>query len=354
MADVIEVSGAAAPATRRALPVGHAGPIFPRELALALGCDVRELLPSRRDTAHAILQDWIDEKESAQVRQLIDAALVDGADALDGIVITRAFEPAYYYLRELQRLGVATLPMLHMFDLVSSRSDRFAEYNRRQVQDLFDMMRRITRRDVDQAALRAAIATVNADRQRLRTLHQARLDGRISGSEALDTILGTSAAGDGPSPAADAAGARTLLISSEPLLDGALHAAIEAEGFRVVAEDDGSGRFAISDDIDPGDDALEAIARHYAAIPTMRSHTREERLAHIHSVLSRGVDAVLCLVATSDQQLGWDIPSLRNEVEAAGATFVFAPLDTPAAAAAALVAQYGASGARGSQMEFRG
>jgi benzoyl-CoA reductase/2-hydroxyglutaryl-CoA dehydratase subunit BcrC/BadD/HgdB len=106
---------------------------------------------------------------------------------------------------------------------------------------------------------------------------------------------------------------RVLVLSSESLSGVHLHAALEASGALVVAEDDWWGTQAPGADISLGGAAKEAILQKYwFETPTSAVNPAERREAwfRVHAIRD-DVDGVVFYLPPSDRQLGWDYPRLK-------------------------------------------
>jgi len=195
---------------------------------------------------------------------------------------------------------------------------------------------------VAEAALEAAIAGRNRVRARLREIDGLRRNraGAISGAQArrwmdaadsmtsqtwLDWIAPELAA------APLAAGGLPVVLSSAipPAIE--LYEALEARGFRIVADDADIGSRAIGPDADGASDPFESLVKRYAArFPAPAGWSTEARVAWLLDLVqTSGVQAVLFDQPAWSHPAAWDYPTERRALEAAGVACVELPSGTP-------------------------
>ncbi len=145
--------------------------------------------------------------------------------------------------------------------------------------------------------------------------------GLVGATVPVELVLG---AGGFPVNLAPLQGARTPLADRylEAHFDHLrLHAAIEAGGAVVVAEDDAWGsRFAGRDVPEDSPDLLEAVfEKYFFGVPSPRQAPASARDEWLRAELGRGgFDAAVFYIPPEDQWFGWDYPRLRALVEDAG------------------------------------
>ena len=292
-----------------------AGFPFPDELAVAVGLDPVNLLDLGDARDAALEEIWIDDKEDKDVRSVFIRAMRGELADFRGLVSTRTLDHAHYYLREALRLGAWNDPRpLHILDIMPLQGDGFARYNRRAIDRLVDFLERVSGVRLDDAALRDAVERKNQQRATWRALAEKRSRRMMRGAHAFAALP------EQREPAEKRCeGPRLMLVTSRSLHDARLHALVEATGWIVTAEDDGTARFIPADDLVPGDDPLTAIASYYAHLPTALAHPREARSNHIlERAAAHDIDGVLFWAHRNDMRLGWDIPSLQRELDGYG------------------------------------
>jgi len=313
--------------------VGFLGDV-PRALAEAAGLfAVQVTAPVLAATPDADL--YMDDILSPETHALFQAVHDGAFSGLDLLVLTRAYDKLFYYLKEGLRIGLgAAFPPLHMFDLMQSRRPAVETYNRRQLDQLIDQLQRIGGRSISDAALADALQRQAAVQDLQRRLMVQRRRGVVSGVEALEAI-GAGRSLDArdyahllaafvddlerePTPAG--AQARLLVASAEPLDSPRLHALLESAGAQVVAEDDVWGSRAadefVTDALSPKEALFQAAWRGAVGAgvyPPEARHAWFDREA-----LADDVDAVIFYVPPSDRMFGWDYPQLKDRLDRAG------------------------------------
>jgi len=295
--------------------VAYAGTHFPEELAESLDLLPIPLLQMGEYRDPELEDRWIDDKEEADTRTVFLRMMRGDPPGLSALVCTRALDHAHYFLRETLRVGVwpGAVP-IHLFDMIAMEGESVAAYNRDCMYRLAAFLERVAQRGIDPERLRQAAADRAVRRAFLNRIAELRRSGAITGASAFEAML------TGEEPGRKAAdGARLLLVASKPLQGNSVHQYVEASGWTVADEEDGSGRFDLRDGPDLSGDPLEALADHYASLPSALAHPRDRRLGHLAGKLDTGrIDAVLCWMDSKDLRLGWDYPALRDQFEARG------------------------------------
>jgi benzoyl-CoA reductase/2-hydroxyglutaryl-CoA dehydratase subunit BcrC/BadD/HgdB len=330
-------AGARAAASTGQKVVGLVGATVPVELVLAAGGFPVNLAPLQ-GAPTPLADRSLEAHFDGEVRAVLQALLEGSADAVDLVVISRSSDgylELYYALKELVRLGDSrSVPPLHLYDLLHGRSEANRRYSLERTRELAARLEAATGGTVDAGSLAAAVGEVNAQRAAVRSLLEARRDpGRaITGTDAMTAIgagrflrpgrhaelvrayLEESRAALQPRP-------RLLVVSGTALSDLRLHAALEAGGAVVVAEDDAWGSRFAGRDV-PGDapDLLEAVLdKVFFDVPSPRQAPAAVRDEWLRAELGRGgFDAAVFHVPPEDHWFGWDYPRLRALVEAAG------------------------------------
>jgi benzoyl-CoA reductase/2-hydroxyglutaryl-CoA dehydratase subunit BcrC/BadD/HgdB len=311
--------------------VGLVGLGVPDEPVLASGrFPVQITAPRGGETPTA--DHYIDPVVAPEIRALFEAAVAGAYEFLDLLVISRPYAQLYYYLKEIYRLGRAPrLPPLFMYDVIQSRREAVRAYNVGCTERLVERLQRGAARPIDEPSLAEAVAITNRRRAAQRRLQALRWGGKVRGVDALTALaaarfmppvdyveaLEAWLATIGQTPAQ---GPRVLVATAEPLSEVDLHAAVEAAGAVVVAEDDAWGARAAGDDIDTLGDLTEAITRKVwldVATPAVNPYEDREAWFRAHALRS-DVDAVVFYVPPSDRQFGWDYPRMAAFLEARG------------------------------------
>jgi hypothetical protein len=315
--------------------VGRIGHLVPVEPIIAAGCmPVLVSADLKIDTPQADL--YIDPELPAETRALCEAGLQGTFEFLDLLVLSRQYDKLYYFMKELHRLGQAPqLPPFAIYDLMHSQRDAVQAYNQGRFRALIERLGRVGSRAVEPASLAEAIALTNEVRTLQHRLAERRLQGQLSGVEALQII----GAGFFMQPAhyladlracvdaldrqqaPDAVpGVRAVLASSEPLQDLVLHQALADAGVNVVAEDDAWGSRAAGQPIpqqgDPAGAILDKLWRDTQSSGVWPPQAREAWL--LAQAAQPAVQAAILYVPPSDRLLGWDAPRLLRTWRDAG------------------------------------
>lgn len=311
--------------------VGVIGKIAPVELIEAAGAFPLTIAGAERHPTPRAARympasyDW-------EFHSIYQHALAGTFDLCDLLVITRACERLYYFLKEPYRRGEAPgLPPLYVCDLIPTRRPSFEAYNRGQLAAFRARLERLSGKPIDQPALVSAIAEANGVRRLRGDLAGRRRAGDIDGVE------GMIAAGSGYfMSAADyrqALGAhllspkpkrpgrtRLLVLPTQPLHHLALHEILEGEGAVVTAEDDWWGARAGEGVVDEALPPMEALLDAYIRrTPSVNVSPKSEREAWFRRTAGEGdFDGVVFFAPANDAAFGWDYPSLKAAAGAAG------------------------------------
>lgn len=315
--------------------VGRIGHLVPVEPILAAGCmPVLVSADLQINTPEADL--YIDPELPAETRALCEAGLQGELEFLDLLIMSRQYDKLYYYMKELHRLGRAPkFPPFAIYDLMQSQRDAVMAYNQGRFRALIERLGRTGSQPILPAALDEAIALTNQVRVLQRSLAGLRLEGRLSGAQALQLIGAgffmhpadyladlrscVNALAQSTAPSA-VPGVRAVLASSEPLQDLSLHEALADVGINVVAEDDSWGSRAAGQDITTQGDAQAAILdklwRDTQSTGVWPPQAREAWL--LAQAAKPEVEVVVVYVPPSDRLLGWDTPRLLRTWREAG------------------------------------
>ncbi|GAA0935931.1 2-hydroxyacyl-CoA dehydratase family protein [Pseudonocardia zijingensis] len=311
------------------------GTNIPIELITASGFRAVPLV-ARPVAATPRADDLLESGYGAEFRSVLEQLLSGAADSAALVVFDRRFRDLYYYLKETVRLGwTPSLPPLHVFDLLLSRSVDCSAYNREQLRLLAAQLER-SGGAAGPARLTGAIEAANAWRASVRTVLAQRRRGAGSGTavfralgaarvldreshrvqlDALHTVMaGTPAAASSGRP-------RIALFAAETLYHDRLHTAVESAGTVVVDEDSEWGSRLAGSDVDPGTDPAAALLAKYWADATGRElRPFDARSAFLRSVVDDAAapDLVVVHVPPSDTRFGWDVPAMVRMCDAAG------------------------------------
>lgn len=317
--------------------IGVIGWGVPAELVAAHGATMFRSLP-HFGQATPMADALVGTGESFETRALLEPVLKGELTACALLVVTRAHEWVYYFLKEAVRSGATpsgTIPPLHLFDFVPSSVPALRQYNLGQLQRLEEAIARELGQSADSSGWAQAISVGNDRRALFRRVAELREAGTLSGAESVR--LGAASAGlhpgyfttaasswlDGlvpPEPKPGVLKPRVLLLANDDDHDGAIHAAVEAAGALVIAEDGEWGIRTAMADLPAGKPSSEALLDHLIDTATGPSVSpRERRLDWVlHQLRRDDIDAVVFAIPPSDQRFGWDYPFLRDQASAAG------------------------------------
>jgi benzoyl-CoA reductase/2-hydroxyglutaryl-CoA dehydratase subunit BcrC/BadD/HgdB len=306
--------------------VGITSNTVPWELVRAAGFQPMVLSPRRQPTPHA--DRYLEDVFSARLKAIFDFLISPESESLSAVVIPRTSEQEhklYLYLREVVRQGNELAPQLILYNLLHARSTEAEAYGFERTKDLRRTLEQLRGKRIETEDLAAAIAEGNAARQSIRELLQLREGShpRVCGAEAL-ALIGAWYFMDRTEYARLAREAvqeitsrpplegPRLLVKGSPLDSPDLHAAIEAHGAIVVAEDDWWGSRAAGFDIELSIDPLRAIfEKYYLDAPSPRVFPSAIADAWFQQKASE-VDGVIFYLPQEDDVIGWDYPRLRS------------------------------------------
>jgi benzoyl-CoA reductase/2-hydroxyglutaryl-CoA dehydratase subunit BcrC/BadD/HgdB len=334
--------------------VARIGNTVPVELILAAGF-MPVLIAADRSRPAPIAAKYIDEIVQPETHALFEAATLGEFDDFELVVLSRAHDKLFYYLKEMYRQGaLPNMAPLHIFDLMQSRRDAVRRYNEDRLRSLRLRLERAAGAAISDDALREAIVLCNRARTLQRSLLELRWKGNVDGVAAMQAI----GAGYFMTPALyaealdgylaklkrakDAANRpRLLLATSEPLSHPTLHEVIEQAGGRIVAEDDWWGARAPGGDVDVNLPPMEALLQKYCFdTATAQLYPVEERLGWFEKAARcEDVDGVIFYIPPSDHQYGWDYPRLRSQLEEHKKPFLLIRKDVTTPAGRAYLAE---------------
>lgn len=303
--------------------VGVVGNTVPSELVRAAGCFPLTLTGRAGPTPEG--DRWMEPFFEPEVRAVFDGLLTGRFGPLALCVIPRTSDQyfkLFLYLTEVQRIGHGgQVPPLHLYDLLHTRTERSRRYGLDRTHELVARLAQCAGRPVTDADLRQAIIESNrrhAARGQLlaRREHSPALESGTEASMLLGAgrfmlpdeyttlLLAALQDEDGPCP-----GPR-LLVRGVPLNHPGLHAAVEAAGGMVVAEDDPWGSRSVGNAIDvAGDPMLAIFDKYFRDEPSARVHPDSLRRSwYTQRLAAGGIDGVIVYAPGFDDLTGWDVP----------------------------------------------
>ncbi|SOB79494.1 benzoyl-CoA reductase (2-electron) gamma subunit [Sphingomonas guangdongensis] len=342
--------------------VGYFLNAVPVELILAAGLDPIRLVgdPARRSP---LTERYLEEYFDGEVQSLFGAAMEGDFADMSLLVIPRTAETylqLYYFLKEIPKWELqASVPPLHLFDLLQTPHWTVAQYDLGRMRALAARLEEIGGARIDEAALRTAIATCNRLRSLLgqaSTLWQGDAPS-LSGVDALAVIAAASVLHpDEAVPALEALVADPppvrrddrprVLLKGSPQSDPRVTALIEEAGARVVAHDHVAGDTTYDTLVSEGGDPWEALVHHYQlGIPGLRAYPQRAQDQRFLALVERSrAEVVIFFHDQYDDTLGWEYPDQKKLLDARGIPSLFLKqqpyLDPPVAEQHAAVAGF--------------
>lgn len=307
---------------------GYFGTGMPIEVAMATGHMPMAIMPHPdRPTPHA--EEWLNPTFDPKRRLVLDQLLSGELEFVDvAVAVSQAATDSHVFhtAREILRQGFGgIIPPLFHYSLLGLQSDAVREYGQVEIESLARRLRANSGIEATDTRLREAIALTNAIRAQWRALNKLRLAGAVSGTDALklmspsrfmepEAYLGSITRAVATLGGEKLSGPRLMVISSTPLSDTRVHEAVEAAGAIVIGEDDIWGSRSATPDIEPGDDVLGAIYRHYYDhVPNRSVYPATVRLGWVYrNMVLPEVDGVIVQMTRADRDLGWDYPRIRD------------------------------------------
>jgi benzoyl-CoA reductase/2-hydroxyglutaryl-CoA dehydratase subunit BcrC/BadD/HgdB len=313
--------------------IGIIGSAVPVELILAAGAFPLGLSARAEDFGQSAYP--MESELEVEVQSLFRQAIGGDFAICDAIVIASTSDGYRYlfqYLTEMQRTGQSgALPAVRLYDFLLDDGSPVAAYNRKVVDAFTGWLEGLTGQSIPAAAIEAAINAVNPTRSLLSSIHDLRLQGRLSGSDARDAIaaghvldledhrkilsaLTNPAAGSGTT-----SGLRVLVATSATLYHGKLHRLIEEAGGNVVAEDDFHGSRFLGPPIPPGGDPVSRLIAHYREHDSAPRQVAPRRDGWLRAMFAHeAIEGVVFYISPDDQSWGWRYPDLAECAREAG------------------------------------
>ncbi len=308
--------------------VGVTANTVPYELIRAAGCFPVLLSPPHAATP--VADEFMEPVFEAGVRCIFDRVLAGNWSFLKLLIIPRTSEPQhklFLYLREVARQQPdATIPPLHLYDLLHTRSPHSKDYGLARTQELAQRLAKMRGRPFDADELAQAVQESNAARAAIHQLLRLRRRRRpkLNGTDALALIGAWNFMERGEYTelarqalvelkSRPAFNGMRLMIKGLPLNHTSLHRAIEAHGAIVVAEDDWHGSRSAGRDIALGNDLLACVFRKYHCdADSPRVFPPEDANAWFRREALRGIDGVVFYLPPDDDVRGWDYPQQKR------------------------------------------
>lgn len=291
--------------------IGHVGAV-PADVLAAPGLTATHL-PWRVAEPGERARQWVEPSFAPHVWAVVEDWAAGAYDFMDAVVFDRGDDSAqrlYYYLCELQRVGALKGPRPLIWDAAFIPRASSAEHAARAVRKLAGQI------GLDDAALAEGIARADRRREWLIAAQAARVgDGARYERLARASLYAPVEDLPPPEPGATAKG-RVLLAGSAPA-DDTVHAAVDATGWAVVAEDHPLALARLGAPIGAASDPAAAIAAHARAASAKRDFG--DRAAHIVAAarLARANAVVLWLIE-EEEALSWHLPAQAAALTAAG------------------------------------
>lgn len=271
----------------------------------------------------------------AQVRRMFDR-LTDGKEKPYSHVVlsnsTDVMVRIYFYLREVRRTEPERcVPELSFMDWLFTRRNLYQKYNIGMIEDFIREVNTWGGVPVTEESLRHACEVCNEDRAAMRRLEKLRLEGKVSGSEAL-RVIGASMFMDRGEHAAlcgefvKEAESRTpqdgvrIFVTGSEQENPAFYDLVEQAGGRIVCEDHNFGARRYQNDVDLSQGAAIGIVNRYMLRPfSAKKASVSERVKTLReSVKECGAQCVIFYTNLYDEAASWEIPEQRRMLKQEG------------------------------------
>ncbi len=321
--------------------VGFLSNSVPVELIHAAGCFPLQLhaTPSApTPLADRYMEDLFD----PMARSVFDRVLAGDFAFVDLIVLPRAvdsFHRMYYYLCELDRIGLERTPEVYLYDVLQTPMYSSAEYSYARTLDLQRRLEALVHHPIADDDLIAAIGLYGAVRRKFASVFERRsqvpcaipgtavLDllsvSQLVAPQTLDTTLDALLA-EQPLPA----GGKRVVIAGSAHDEPLLHARIAAAGGQVIGDYHWRGELLWGPALDAGLPPLRAIASHYQR-DVRGARTFPTPIAEFRDfVHARSADAVVFFYYEQEEALTWDHVEQREALDALGVPWLCLSMQT--------------------------
>ena len=311
--------------------VGFLSNSVPVELIDAAGCFPLQL-PALPSASTPLADRYMEDLFDPMARSVFERLLAGEFAFVDLVVLPRAvdsFQRMYYYLCELQRLGLERAPAVFLYDVLQTPTYSSAEYSYARTLDLKRRLEALAQRSISDADLHASIGSYDAVRRRLAGAFEQRCAApcAIAGETVMDLLTVSQIVAPRTIEAtldallaadtAPAGGKRVVLVGSahdEPLL----HARIAAAGGQVVGDYHWRGELLWGPELDRTLPPLRALATHYQR-DVRGARTFPVPIAEFGEfVRARRADAALFYYYEQEEALTWDHVEQRQALDALG------------------------------------
>jgi benzoyl-CoA reductase/2-hydroxyglutaryl-CoA dehydratase subunit BcrC/BadD/HgdB len=311
--------------------VGYVSTAVPCELIAASGA-FPVMIRGDVQRSTRLADEWMEEQFDPMARSIFDMALAGDLQFLDLLIVPRvadSFMRLYLYLREVERLGLATkLPRLLQFDLLQSQFRTSEEYNLARIGELRDELRKLCGRAITDEALSNSIKLSNENRAACRELLALRNAERMAGSTVLRAIGArfamrieehTRALKEAlPSVSSRQTAGIRVLVSGNAQDNALLYEYLESQGFSIAGDYHWLGDNCCSRDLAIANDPLASVAEHYHkySLTSRRFPQSSDELLQLSS--ASGAAGVIFFLFSSEEALSWDVPGQSRDLEQAG------------------------------------
>lgn len=304
------------PLTGSAGGIGCVGPDLPVDLLSASGL-WHGHLPWSPVPSTAWADRWLESAFPGWARRILEQWHAGRFDGLSRVLFSRADDASqrlYYYVQELQRLGVLGGPRPMIFDIALLPRESSLAHTEQAVRQLAAEL------GVGAEQAVAGIERVNALRNGLAAVQAA----RVAAGPAYEQLARELLCGDADrrlqefvAPVADPR-PRVLLAGSMPP-DGRLHAAIEQAGASVIAEAHVLGLGALGPTVSRADASpFRALAQHLRMHSVAPRSVMDRAQWLLGQVRQSRASAVVLWLTREEESLAWHVPAQRLALKEAG------------------------------------
>lgn len=307
--------------------VGIVGADVPRGLVDTWGAVPLRVLPDGRPASHRATQ-LLGASTAPSVARILDAVLDGELAHLSGMIVSRETQDTlrlFYVLRMLARVGELPWPV-HYLELLHSDRQSTIAYNEAMLRRCFNTIGEWM--ESDDRGVTADASVWGRVRRVYRLLDVTRSSHRASGADFVRTLAEVDAVSLNDAERLAASWSPQPRRGTEVILTGSrcwtsqFHEQVEAEGLRIVAEDQATGLLATSlrpapSDLGSSESLFAEIAEGCARWgPAAATSSSTDRAQHVEDLVeSYRVDAVHAAYDPADQAAPWDSAAQRDVCE---------------------------------------